>query len=129
MDAPEREVFLREPRTAVLATVTGDGRAHAVPVWFLYEGGVFRIITGRGSAKHRNVLRTGRASLCVDERDGRFRYATAEGPVVVEDPVTYEQRLALHTHYRGAEAAKAIVDRGGHEEMVTLVLTPARWLG
>jgi PPOX class probable F420-dependent enzyme len=129
MDVTDREAFLREPRTAVLATVMRDGRAHAVPVWFVYEGGVFRIITGRGSAKHRNADRSGRASICVDERDSRFRYVTAEGPVAVEDPVTYEQRLALHTRYRGAEAAKAIVDRGGHEEMVTLVLTPERWLG
>ena len=59
----------------------------------------------------------------------RFRYVTAEGPVSVEDPVTYDQRLALHTHYRGAEAARKIVDRGGHEGMVTLVLRPERWLG
>lgn len=129
MDAAERERFLGEPRTAVFATVSRDGRAHAVPVWFLYADGGFRIITARGSVKHRNAARTGRASLCVDERDGRFRYVTGEGPVVVEDPVTYEQRLALHTHYRGAEAARAIVDRGGHEEMVMLVLTPERWLG
>jgi PPOX class probable F420-dependent enzyme len=128
MNPDEREAFLREPRTAVLATVSRDGRTHAVPVWFLYREGVFRILTGRGSAKHRNVMRNGRASLCVDERGGRFQYVTAEGPVGVEDPLTYEQRLALHTHYRGAEAARAIVDRGGHEEMVTLVLTPERWL-
>ena len=79
--------------------------------------------------KHRNAVRSGRASLCVDERDRRFRYVTGEGPVAVEDPVTYEQRLALHTHYRGVEAARAIVDRGGHEEMVTLLLRPERWLG
>jgi PPOX class probable F420-dependent enzyme len=129
MEPTERDAFLSEPRTAVLATLTRDGRTHAVPVWYLYEGGAIRIITGRDSAKHRNVVRTGRASLCVDERDGRFRYVTAEGPVTVRDSVTYEERLKLHTHYRGAEAAKKIVDRGGHEGMVELVLTPERWLG
>jgi len=129
MDAETRDAFLRVPHTAVLSTVTKDGRAHAVPVIYLYDGATFRILTGRGTAKHRNIERTGRASLCIDERDGSMRYVTAEGPVAVEDPVTYEQRLALHTHYRGPEAARKVVDRGGHEGMVTLVLTPERWLG
>lgn len=52
----------------------------------------------------------------------------AEGPVRVVDPLSYEQRLALHTHYRGAEAARRVVARGGHEEMVLLEITPERWV-
>ena len=129
MQPDERDAFLREPRTAVLATLDREGRIHAVPVWFLYHRSEFRIITDRGSAKHRNAVRTGRATLCVDDRAGSFRYVTAEGPVIVRDPITYDERLALHTHYRGPEAAKQIVDRGGHERMVMLVLHPDRWIG
>jgi PPOX class probable F420-dependent enzyme len=129
MTPDDRDAFLREPRTAVLATSGPKRRIHAVPVWFTWDGEVFRIVTGRGSQKHRNALRTGRASLCVDERGAQVRYLTAEGPVTVQDTVSYEERLALHTHYRGAEAAKRIVDRGGHEGMVLLVLRPERWLG
>ena len=128
MTPDERDAFLSQPRTAVLTTVDAHGRAHAVPVWYRWDGGAFRIITDRGSQKHRNVQRTGRASLCVDERDGAFRYVTGEGPVEVLDPLTYDERLALHVHYRGPEAAKKVVDRGGHERMVLLVLTPERWL-
>jgi PPOX class probable F420-dependent enzyme len=124
----DRDAFLQQPRTAVVATTSRDGRIHAVPVWYSWDGQVFRIITERGSAKHRNVEGTARATLCVDERDGPYHYITAEGPVTVQDPITYDDRLALHTHYRGAEAAKQIVDRGGHEKMVMLILTPERWL-
>lgn len=129
MDPAARDAFLREPRTAVLATTGRDGRIHAVPVWFSYDGAVFRIITERGSVKHRNAARTGRATLCVDERQGALRYVSVEGSVTVQDPVTYEERLALHTHYRGPEAAQRIVDRGGHERMVMLVLRPEKWIG
>ena len=129
MDSPQRETFLHQPRTAVLSTLSKEGRIHAVPVWFRWEAGAFRIITGRGSAKHRNVLREGRASLCIDERAGAITYLTAEGPARVEDAVTREERLALHTLYRGAEAAQQVVDRGGHEGMVLLILTPERWIG
>lgn len=54
---------------------------------------------------------------------------TAEGPVRVVDPLSYEDRLELHTHYRGAEAAAKSTAGGAHERMVMLVLTPERWLG
>jgi PPOX class probable F420-dependent enzyme len=127
--APEdRDAFLMQPRTAVLATIDRAGRAHAVPVWYSWDGSVFRVITERGSTKHRNAVRGGRATLCVDERQGAYRYVTAEGPVTVQDPVTYNERLALHTRYRGPEAAKLIVGRGGHERMVMLILRPERWM-
>jgi PPOX class probable F420-dependent enzyme len=125
MNAEEREAFLWEPRNAVLATTTPDGLIQAAPVWFIYADGAFRIITERGSARHRNVERSGRAALCVD--NGRFSYVSAEGPVSVQDTVSYEERLALHTRYRGPEAARQIVDRGGHERMVMLLLRPERW--
>ena len=129
MDQAERDTFLAQPQVAVLSTLSKDGRIHSVPVWYLYAGGLFRILTARGSAKHRNIERTRRASLCIDQRDGAFRYVTAEGPVAVTDPVIFDERLALHTHYRGEEQARRIVAKGGHEEMVMLVLTPERWLG
>lgn len=124
----DRDAFLNQPRTAVLATGGRDGRVHAVPVWYDWDGAVFRVLTERGSVKHRNAARAGRATLCVDQREGGLRYVTAEGSVTVQDPVTYDERLALHTRYRGPERAKEIVDRGGHERMVMLILRPERWL-
>lgn len=123
-----RDELLARPLTAVLATAWTRGRIHAVPVWYGYQDGAFRIITERGSQKHRNAVRGGRATLCVDEREPPFLYVTAEGPVSVVDPVTYEQRLALHIHYRGEAAAHRIVDQGGHEKMVMLVLRPEHWI-
>ncbi len=129
MNDSERLEFITRAQTAVLATQWTGGRVHAVPVWYLFEDGVFKIITERGSQKHRNAVRSGRATICLDEADGRIRYVVAEGPVRVVDPVGYEQRLALHRHYRGEESARSIVDKGGHEKMVILELTPEHWLG
>jgi PPOX class probable F420-dependent enzyme len=126
MTPEDREDYLSQPRNATLATVGAGGRVHAVPVWFRYVGGTFEIFTERGSVKHRNAAQAGRAALCVD--DGKFAYVSAEGPVEVQDPVSYAERLALHTLYRGPEAAKQIVDQGGHERMVILRLRPERWL-
>lgn len=125
MSPEEREAFLHAPRNAILATTTPDGRIQAAPVWFIYADGVFRIITERGSARHRNVEQTNRAALCVD--NGRFSYVSVEGPVSIRDTVSYDERLALHTRYRGLEAARQIVDRGGHERTVMLLLRPEHW--
>ena len=126
MNAAERDQFLSQPRTGVLSTTDRAGRIHAVPVWYEWTGEEFRIFTERGSAKHRNVERLARASLCIDDRTS-FAWVTAEGVVTVTDPVSMEERLALHTLYRGAERAREVVAQGGHEKMVILHLRPERW--
>jgi len=129
MTPEERDAFVSTPHTAVLATVDSKGRAHAVPVWYLYEDGEFLVITDRGSQKHRNVERSGRAAICIDDRTGRFTNITAEGLVSVDPTVTREFRQRLHTHYRGAEAAAKSTAGDAHEHMVVLRLKPERWLG
>lgn len=125
-DTP-RAQLLALPLTAVLATVDGDGSPHAVPVWFRYDGTAFTVITERGSAKHINVTRTGRAAICVEEGTGRLRYAAATCAAEVHDEVTLDERRALYVRYRGPSHGPAIADRGGHERMVKLVLRPQRW--
>jgi PPOX class probable F420-dependent enzyme len=126
MTPEERAAFLATPRTGVFATVDAKGRAHAVPVWYLFEDGEFLVITDRGSQKHRNAERSGRAALCIDDRQS-FQTLTAEGPVRVIDPLDYETRLRLHTWYRGEEAAKKSTAGNAHEHMVALVISPERW--
>ncbi len=126
MTPEQREAFVTRPLPATLATVDSRGRAHAVPVIYLYEGGEFLVITDRTSAKTRNVARSGRAALCIDDR-AAFRYVTVEGPARIADPITYETRLRLHTHYRGREAALKATADGAHERMVAILITPERW--
>ena len=128
MSEGERAAFVNRPLTAELATAWQDGRVHAVPVWYRFADGEFTILTERDSQKARNVARSGRATLCMDEREGAIRWLTVEGPARIEDPVSYDERLALHVIYRGEEGAHRVVDRGGHERMVKIVLTPERWL-
>lgn len=126
MTPEQRNTFVSRPLPATLATVDAHGRAHAVPVIYLYENGEFLIITERNSTKTRNVVGRGRATICIDDRPA-FRYVTAEGPARIIDPISYETRLRLHTHYRGREAALKATADGGHERMVAIVITPERW--
>ncbi len=127
MKTRERDEFPSAPHTAVLATVDAKGRAHAVPVWYLWNGESFEIIGGKDSAKMRHVELHGRAAICVDRRGEGVQHVTAEGPAELGGTATPEWRLRLHTHYRGREAAEKIVARGGHESQRFLTLTPERW--
>jgi len=125
----QRDEFLRQPNTAVLATVDAKGRPHAVPVWYLWTGEEFEIIGGKNSAKMRHIELNGRAALCVDKRGGGAFHVTAEGPCELGDTATREWRLKLHTHYRGAEAALKIVEGDGHLAQRFMTLYPERWYG
>ena len=124
-----RDRFIRKPNTAVLATVDAKGRAHAVPVWYLWTGEVFEMIGGKDSAKMRHIEHTGRAALCIDSREGAVFHVTAEGPCELGDTATREWRLKLHTHYRGPEAAEAVVAGDGHVHQRFMILRPERWYG
>src|SRR5262245_26138322 len=124
MNQQEREQFVAMPHTAVLATVWDERRAHAVPVWYLYRDGAFNIITGSGSQKLKNIERTGRATLTIDQRDGVYRYVTVEGPVEVRDGVNAVERFELWKHYRGEEEARRVTAAPAPESMVMLTLRP-----
>lgn len=66
MTAAEREAFLADARVGILS-VAAEGRGPvSAPVWYAHEpGGLVRVVTGLGSAKHRLLESAGRATLCV----------------------------------------------------------------
>jgi hypothetical protein len=125
----ERDELLRRPLVAVFAVARPDGRVHATPLWYLWDGHAFHLIVERGSPRHRWSVASGRAAICIESTVGRdLNFVTAEGTVTVVDPLTKEARLRMWEHYRGADRARRVVERGGHETKVGLVLTPETWI-
>lgn len=79
------EAWLRANRALWLATTRPDGRAHAAPVWFLWEDGRLYFATGRTSQKGRNLDHVPWAVAHLGDGDDTL---IIEGPVeVVDDPV------------------------------------------
>lgn len=122
----DRETFLQQANVAVLATVDSKGRPHAAPVWYLYEGGVFLISTGRGSRKHRNVEANPNVTLVIDKRELPYLAVMAHGRVEVGAGFSEEQRLRLAVRYLGEELGRTYVSRTSGEDSVSLRLQPSR---
>ena len=114
---------------AVFAVARPDGRVHATPLWYLWDGEVFRLIVERDSPRHRYSVAAGRAAICIETVDGNdLSFVTAEGPVEVLGPLSYEARFQMWERYRGAEVARRVVDAGGHETKVQLIVRPEFWI-
>ncbi len=125
-DLEKRDELLREPNVAVLATVGPGGRAHAAPIWYLYEDGVFIMSTGRGSQKHRNVEARPDVTLVVDRRSLPYYAVMAQGKVEIGPRLSDEARLRMATRYLGEELARAYMARVSGEDSVTIRLRPRK---
>ena len=74
--------FLNERRFAVLATSNPDGTVQQSVMWYLLEGDTIVMNTAKGRVKFRNMDRSNRISLCVEEG---LRYVTLTGEVSFND--------------------------------------------
>jgi PPOX class probable F420-dependent enzyme len=123
-----REEFLKQPNVAVLATVGRGGRAHAAPIWYLYENGIFVMSTGRGSQKHRNIERHPEATLVVDRRTLPYYAVMVQGSAEIGPPLSQEARLRMAVRYLGEEMGQAYIARRSGGDSVSIRLRPRRFI-
>jgi PPOX class probable F420-dependent enzyme len=83
------KAFLAEPRNAVVAGTRADGRPHATPNWFYWDGTRFYVSTTRDRVKYRIFSRDPRVQLLVDDCTG-FRYVMLYGTVDVREDLAAE---------------------------------------
>jgi len=123
----EREEFLKQANIAILATV-GPAGAHAAPIWYLYEDGVFLMSTGRGSQKHRDLERNPNVTLVVDRRTLPYYAVMVRGRAEIGPQLPDEERLRMYVRYIGEEMGRGYVSRGSGEDSVSIRLTPRRFI-
>ncbi len=126
------EAFLRAPRHAVVATNTRNGPPQVSPVWYVYEDGRLLITTTPDTAKHRNLRRDPRISVCVDGGRDDVRAVIVYGMAeLIEepDPRIEEVRWRIIRHYYDSEAeAQEYLESAGEVDTVLIVVTPHRIL-
>jgi PPOX class probable F420-dependent enzyme len=107
-EAEWRDFVTTGTRTGKLATTRRDGRPHVVPIWFVLDGDELVFNTGASTVKGRSLLRTGQASLCVDDERPPFSFVTISGPVSIsedlEEMLPWSTRIAAR--YMGGDVAE-----------------------
>jgi hypothetical protein len=121
-----QESFLAEANVAILASVGRRGRAHAAPVWYLYDGGEIIISTGRGSQKHKNITANPEISVVVDRRTLPYFALMVQGTGEIGPPLSDNDRLRLATRYLGEDIGRRYVERTSGEDAVTIRLRPRK---
>ncbi len=124
----DRDEFLKQPNIAILATVGRGDRAHAAPIWYLYDDGLFIMSTGRGSQKHRNVERHPEVTLVVDRRSLPYYAVMAQGRAEIGPRLDDEDRLRMAVRYLGEELGRAYIAQVSGEDSVTIRLRPRRFI-
>ena len=124
----QREEFLKQSNVAVLATVGPGDRAHAAPIWYLYEHGVFIMATGSGSQKRRNVEAHSEVTLVIDRRSLPYYAVMVQGTAEIGPPLTAEDLLRLATRYLGHELARRYVSQAPEGGSLTLRIRPRKVL-
>lgn len=118
MTETEIAAFLDAPvRPGILATVRADGRPHVAPVWFDVDEADGSIVfnTGADTVKGRNLARSGRAALCVQDDRAPFSYLSIEGPVSITDDLAQVRAWAARIggRYMGPDQAEVFGQRNG----------------
>jgi PPOX class probable F420-dependent enzyme len=127
-DERRRAFLLDGTRTAVLATVRRDGRPHAAPIWFTLDGDDVLFTTGRDTVKGRNLRRTGRAVLAVDEPTAPYDFVTVEGPVGISEDLAELLHWAtvLGGRYMGGAEAESFGRRNAVPGELLVRLRPEK---
>ena len=125
MSKAEYLAFLSAPaRCAKLATVRADGSPHVVPVWFTLDGDYLIFTSGPTSLKVKNILRDGRAAICVDEDTPPFHYVLLEGRAEVLDPsaeAAHHWGAIIGGRYMGMERAEEFGKRAEGEWVMRMI--------
>jgi PPOX class probable F420-dependent enzyme len=118
--------FLALPINAVVIGIRRDGRPHATPNWFHWDGTKFYISTTRRRAKYRIFKNDPRIEIVVDDSFGQ-RYVCVTGTVAIrEDLGSVLQTFRTMREKYGIDVPgdDEFLDALAAEERVLLVVTP-----
>lgn len=124
MTRAEIDLFLSEPRIAVLATVDRRGWPLLTPMWYEYADGKLLMTTARYRQKVRNILRDDRVSLCIEHRTRPYRAVVVQGRASLTEENEEQVMRRIFRRYIDREEADRLVD--AREPQVVITVTPER---
>ena len=125
---PAQKAYLEQTNVAILATTGPGSRAHAMPVWYVYEDGQIIVGAGANSQKRRNIDRNGQATLVIDRREPPYRALMVQGTAEVGPAAPQELRLKIATRYLGERRGREYVEETAGGDSITIRITPQRFI-
>jgi PPOX class probable F420-dependent enzyme len=121
---------------ARLASIRPDGMIHLTPIWFDWDGSVFRLTLGAGRVHLRNLAADPRISILVDQ-DPRMEHGLAAGAWAIEcrgtATLSQDEGLIREVTHRvlvkalGPDDADQYVGPIMAEGRTIVTITPAAW--
>ncbi len=132
MTPTEIDTFLADTRHAVMGTNRIDGSPQLSPVWYLYRDGKFYTSVYAGCAKHLNLRRDHRVTVCVDGVYPDSRYVAIYGTVEIAEEQSpwraeLEKAMAYRYHETNEEAEQYLRETSAPDS-VLLIISPQKVL-
>ena len=127
MDYETMVAFLERPLVGVYVTLRADGSPHAIPVWYEFVDGEFRVFTSSTFQRVKNLQRDSRAAITISTHDEPYMYVSAEGPVEITTEELEQTAWSISRRYMGDRAGQYLAEILD-EDSVVLRLTPERIL-
>ncbi|MGK2964647.1 MAG: pyridoxamine 5'-phosphate oxidase family protein [Tepidiformaceae bacterium] len=86
MKLEDREEFLKEPITGVVATLRADGRPYTVPVWWLWKEPSFWLVGTYPRVWCKQLMKDPRMSLCIERTEPWSGHIEIDGTAVARGP-------------------------------------------
>ncbi len=124
----QQRAFLEQENVAILATTGPGNRAHAMPVWYIYEDGQILLGAGANSQKRHNIDRNGQATLVIDRREQPYYALMVQGTAEIGPAAPPETRLKIATRYLGEQRAREYIEQTAGGDSISIRLTPQKFI-